>query len=132
MKRSIDGVAAGPILFALCLSPSVAAQDSPSSETVFTEILEVRVVNLEVVVEDKQGHRVTGLAPDDFQLLVDGEVLPIDYFTEIQGGQVAETGGGVGTFESVPGFKPGNRMGTSYLVFIDDYFTVGPSPSTNN
>jgi hypothetical protein len=53
---------------------------------VFGETLEVRVVNLEVVVTDRDGLPVTGLAPSDFRLSVDGQALPIRYFTEVRGG----------------------------------------------
>ena len=60
------------------LFPVSLAPQEPSSEVVFTETLEVRVVNLEVVEEDRQGSRVPGLSPEDFQLLVDGEKLPIE------------------------------------------------------
>jgi VWFA-related protein len=119
------------LLFLVLLVTGVAlAQNDPSPDTIFSEILEVRVVNLEVVVEDRQGNRVTDLQPEDFQLLVDGEVLPIDYFTEIEGGQVAvatDEGAGDSAPASIPGATPGERLGTSYLVFIDDYFTVKPS-----
>jgi len=111
---------------ALVVPAPLMAQEAPGSDPVFTETLEVRVVNLEVVVEDRQGNRVPGLEPEDFELLVDGAVLPIDYFTEIQGGQVVardrESGAGV---EAVNGVSPGEPLGTSYLVFIDDFFTVG-------
>jgi VWFA-related protein len=109
---------------------SSTAQDTPTTDTIFSEILEVRVVNLEVVVEDKDGNRVPDLKPADFQLLVDGQELPIDYFTEIRGGQVAVPGRSTqeaGGPRAVPGLPAGERLGTSYLVFIDDFFTVAPS-----
>src|SRR5215212_6056631 len=55
---------------------------------VFGEVLDVRVVNVEVVVTDKQGERVRGLGSKDFRLEVDGKEVPIDYFSEIVGGDV--------------------------------------------
>ncbi len=42
----------------------------------FTDVIDVRVVNVEIVVTDKKGNRIQGLAPSDFELLVDGEPTP--------------------------------------------------------
>jgi VWFA-related protein len=94
---------------------------------VFGETIDVRVVNVEVVVEDEDGIRVTGLAPGDFRLVVDGEEVAIDYFTEILGGEAvrrAPPADGSAAVESVPAVAPGEAIGTSYLVFIDDYFAI--------
>jgi len=45
--------------------------------TIFGETIDVRVVNVEVVVTDGSGNRVNGLKPADFHLKVDGkEVTP--------------------------------------------------------
>lgn len=68
-----------------------AQQEDPAA--LFTEVIEVRVVNIEVVVTDRDGVRVHGLEPSDFELLVDGEPVPIDFFTEIQDGVAREAGG---------------------------------------
>ena len=76
------------LLLLLLLVPLGArAQDDPSPlPGVFGEVLDVRVVNLEVVVTDRQGIPVRGLRPVDFILKVDGDEVPIDYFSEIRGG----------------------------------------------
>jgi VWFA-related protein len=89
---------------------------------VFGEVLDVRVVNVEVVVTDKDGERVRGLDVKDFRLLVDGKELPIDYFSEIVGGEVVTRDGG--SVKEVPSLLPGQPVGTSYLVFIDDFFSI--------
>jgi VWFA-related protein len=90
---------------------------------VFGEVLDVRVVNVEVVVTDKDGERVRGLSTEDFRLKVDGEEVPIDYFSEIVGGEVVTREGG-GRAKDVPTLSPGHPVGTSYLVFIDDFFSI--------
>lgn len=94
---------------------------------VFSETIDVRVVNVEVVVEDVDGIRVRGLGPEDFRLMVDGEEKSIDYFTEILGGEAlappTEDGAEPGV-ASVPATRPGESVGTSYLVFIDDFFPL--------
>jgi len=102
--------------------PAVSQQAPPSPlPGVFGEVLDVRVVNLEVVVTDRDGVPILGLKPQDFELTVDGAQVPIDYFSEVRGGLAVATGeGAVG----IPALAPGEPVGTSYLLFIDDFFTV--------
>ncbi|MCM2269862.1 MAG: VWA domain-containing protein, partial [Thermoanaerobaculia bacterium] len=112
-----------PALTAALAAP-LAAQEGPSP-AIFGETVEVRVVNLEVEVTDRDGFAVTGLAPADFELEVDGERVPIRYFTEIRGGTaVATEGGAPAEIGSVPDLVPGEPVGTSYLVFVDDFFPL--------
>jgi len=100
----------------------------PQEEPVFGASVDVRVVNVEVVVTDKDGNRVSGLKPGDFRLKVDGKQVPVDYFSEILGGQSvappAKAGETAPVASAVPGVEPGGTVGTSYLVFIDDYFPI--------
>ncbi len=100
----------------------------PQEEPVFGTSVDVRVVNVEVVVTDKDGNRVGGLKPGDFHLKVDGKQVPVDYFSEILGGQSvappAAPGDKAPVTSAVPGVEPGGAVGTSYLVFIDDYFPI--------
>ena len=110
------------------LSSPVDGQGDPSS--VFGERIEVRVVNLEVVVTDRDGNRVSGLGLDDFRLRVDGKEVPIGFFSEISEGQrlpaaVAETQAPeapAAASTNLTGVAPGETVGTSYLVFIDHFF----------
>lgn len=116
-------------VLSLGLSLSAAAQQfsqpssQPSSEP-FGEVIDVRVVNVEVVVTDKDGKRVTGLKPGDFGLRVDGEDIPIAFFTEVREG-ISVPAAAKGALPAGPaGVSAGEPVGTSYLVFIDDYFSV--------
>ncbi len=95
------------------------AQDSAST---FGETIDVRVVNVEAVVTDRAGTRVFGLTPDDFQLLVDGREVPIDFFTEFRGGEALRDVG-ASPWEVAP-ISDVQAEGTSYLVFVDDFFTI--------
>lgn len=80
----------------LVAARAVGQKASPDS---FQETIEVELVNIEVRVLDKQGQPVTGLSPDDFEVLHDGEVVPISNFTEFRNGiAVRETAG-----DSAPG-----------------------------
>ena len=102
-----------------------AAQDQQPPQSVFGETIDVRVVNVEVVVTDRDGNRVSGLGPQDFRLRVDGKETPIDYFNEVRGGiAVAPEAAGSSVVPGIADLAPGSPVGTSYLVFIDDYFTI--------
>ncbi len=115
-------------LVAATLAAALAAPAGAQAPAgTFGETLEVRVVNIEVVVVDKAGNRVTGLGPADFKRLVDGKPTPIEYFTEVRGGGAmaapAEAAGAPAT-QNIPALQPGAAVGTSYLVFIDDLFSI--------
>lgn len=109
----------------------VAAQETPQETEIptealpgqFGETIEVRVINLEVVVTDRDGNPVHDLGPEDFQLTVDGEPQAIEYFTEIANGRAEQTAEET-TVPAAPAVSPGEDVGTSYLLFIDDFFTI--------
>ncbi len=88
----------------------------------FSDVIDVRVVNVEVVVTDRKGNRIRGLEAKDFELLVDGEAVPVSYFTEVDEGYSR------GSFEDgvggVPSLVMDEPVGTSYLIFIDDLHAV--------
>jgi VWFA-related protein len=118
------------LLSILSLSAAVArAEDTPPS---FGESIDVRVVNVEAVVTDRQGNRVSGLKPEDFRLRVDGREVPVEYFSEVRDGealaatpeaaarsQEARTAGGA----AVQGVAEG-RVATYYLLYVDDFFST--------
>jgi len=109
----------GLLLLALsAFRPATAQEELPG---VFGEVFDVRVVNVEVVVTDRDGVRVSGLGPQDFRLVVDGEEVPVEYFSEVLGGVVAEPSG---RSPGLPQLTSGEPVGTSYLLFIDDYFSI--------
>jgi VWFA-related protein len=121
------------VLALLAVALPAAAQQKPSGQpqapqSVFGEQIEVRVVNVEAVVTDRQGNRVTGLKPGDFRLEVDGKAVPIEYFNEVRGGQAVAPGEEekASPVKGLPSLAPGSPVGTSYLVFIDNYFSLGP------
>jgi len=123
MSRLRRSLACAFLALGLTLGLSLSAAAQPPSEP-FGDVIDVRVVNVEVVVTDREGKRVSGLQPGDFRLRVDGEDTPIAFFTEVREGTsvpAAAPGALPGGPSSV---SPGEPIGTSYLVFIDDYFSV--------
>jgi VWFA-related protein len=97
--------------------PSLAAAQELPSDT-YAEAIEVRVINLEAVVTDKDGLRVSRLKPGDFRLTVDGEEVPIQYFTEVRDGKVIESP------NHIPELEEAETVGTSFLLFIDEFFPI--------
>ncbi len=104
----------------LLLAAPVAG-DEPPRPPGFGEVIDVRVVNLEVVVT-RRGERVGGLGASDFALRVDGDDVPIEYFTEVLASRArAAPRSEPGTF---PALVAGEPVGTRYLLFIDDDFAI--------
>lgn len=112
-------VAAG-LCWALAAGTPARAQEPapPPSDAVFGEEIDVRVVNLEVVVEDRDGERVPGLQRDDFRILVDGEEVDVDYFTEVAHGRTRS-----GRDGTPPAVGEGGTVATNYVLFVDDDHT---------
>lgn len=131
MRMFRSGWLAVPALL-VSLLPAAAqrppVQTSQAPQSVFGEQIEVRVVNVEAVVTDRQGNRVTGLKPGDFRLEVDGKPVPIEYFNEVRGGQAVAPGeeDKGSPVKGLPSLAPGSPVGTSYLVFVDNFFSVAP------
>lgn len=123
VRRSF-AVVAGLLLAASSLVAQAPAGQAAAGAPLFGETVEVRVINVEVVVTDKDGLPVTGLQPADFMLKVDGEQLPIQYFTEVRGGDAIEGPAEEPVIPGVPQLAPGTPVGTSYLVFIDDFYPL--------
>jgi VWFA-related protein len=70
MRRTLS------VLLILC--PVLAlAQPTPFGETV-----EVRIINVDVVVTDKAGNTIPGLTADDFEIYENGKLQPVTNFAE--------------------------------------------------
>jgi VWFA-related protein len=106
----------GLVLVAGFVSMAGAQVVPPDQVPIIGETIDVRVVNVEVVASSESG-LVRGLAAGDFRLLVDGKEVPIEFFTEVENGTAAAN-----TREAPVG--PSEAIGRSYLVFIDESFSV--------
>ncbi|HXU46365.1 MAG TPA: VWA domain-containing protein [Thermoanaerobaculia bacterium] len=65
--------------------PAKKAKADDSSTSFAGEIVNVNVVNVDVYVTDKKGHRVTDLTKDDFSIFEDGRPVAITNFYSIDG-----------------------------------------------
>ncbi|HEY0370741.1 MAG TPA: VWA domain-containing protein [Thermoanaerobaculia bacterium] len=60
------------------------ALGASAQEAHLGESIEVAIVNVEVHVTDKQGNRVTGLNPEEFEIRENGKLQPITNFSEFR------------------------------------------------
>lgn len=113
------------LVAAAALGAPVLADSAPSpAQSSFGESIDVRVVNVEAVVTDRRDKRVKGLSAADFRLLVDGQEVPITYFTEVEEGEMATPPVQEDGLAPAISSAPGGKVGTSYLIFIDDAFSI--------
>lgn len=104
-------------------SLALGAQEPPTlpASGSFGGSVEVRVVNVEVVVTDARGERVRGLSAGDLELKVDGKEVPIEYFSEVGGSGSESPSPG----RDIPPDAPSSASeGRRLLVFIDNVFSV--------
>ncbi|MDA8019691.1 MAG: VWA domain-containing protein [Thermoanaerobaculia bacterium] len=94
MFRSLDRTIAFPssllgvLLLALPAGTAVSQENasSPAEDVVFGEVVDVRVINIDVYVTGRDGEPVVGLGREDFKLEVDGDPVPITNFhAEVEG-----------------------------------------------
>ena len=106
-------------IFAWTIPGGAQEPNDPPVDLFFGEEIDVRVVNLEVVVEDRAGDRVPGLTADDFRIFVDGAEVDVEYFTEILENRAVESQ----DHEAPPAIGDGEVVPTNYLLFVDDDHT---------
>jgi len=115
-------------VLSLPLMAQEPAQEPPRGEVpVVSETIDVRVVNVEAVVTDASGKPVRGLSAGDFRLLVDGQEVPVEYFTEVEEGtSVAQKPADAPTAPTAPAspVATGEAVARSYLVYVDDSFSI--------
>lgn len=68
------------LLVALALAPIASAQDTPDTQSLFIERVDINVINVEAFVTDKNGKAVNDLTADDFEVFEDGQPVEITNF----------------------------------------------------
>lgn len=79
------------ILLLIWFAGSVIAQeeDGFGPEGFFLDKVDVNLINVDVFVTDKNGRRINGLRPEDFEIFQDGKPMEITNFAAIEGNRVA-------------------------------------------
>jgi VWFA-related protein len=106
-------------------------QDPRAELAQFFGDVEVSIFNLEVFATDKSGQSVSGLALEDFELLVDGEPTPILNFYEghrVRWGEPEDQGEeGEGPAEATESPLPPPEDQRLYIVVFIDNTSIRPS-----
>lgn len=97
---------------AMLLCTTMGFAQSRTSETI-----EVSIVNVDVVVTDKKGNRVTGLTADDFEIREGGKLQTITNFTEYRSG-MSEGEAGVEAGQPVSA-TPAPRARRNVVIFVE-------------
>lgn len=102
----------------LFLCTTAFAQPQPRT----SETIEVSVVNVDVVVTDRDGNRVTGLTADDFEILESKKRQSITNFTEYRGDAAVDP---EARGDRPAGIAPGRRAPRTVVLFIESQRMVG-------
>jgi len=103
------------VLLLAAWTPALAEPPAASKPPSFSESLDVDVVNIDVYATDRNGHRVTGLKKEDFEVLDDGKRVSITNFEAPE----AVSGGGAPS-RTEGGATRAPEEGWSLVVFVDD------------
>ena len=98
------------IVLSLLLACAASAQMS--------EVIEVRVTNVDVVVTDRAGNPITGLTKDDFQLFENGKAQTITNFYEVRA-DAPKIAAATDPSAAAPAVVPAEVRRRSMLVFVD-------------
>lgn len=84
MKRFTCSIAAAILALAALPLAAQSQQNRASDVPKLVDSVEVKVINVDVVVTDRKGNPVTGLTKDDFEILENGVPKTISNFYEVQ------------------------------------------------
>ena len=110
---------------------------SPDEIETFVDTVDVRVVNVDVYVTDKDGKRITGLTKDDFRLFEDGREVAITNFYSVEDGRPAAPAAAPGAAQAAEDGAPAPGPGPDpvaeipgdqrlHLVIYVDNFNIRP------
>ena len=113
------------LLAALLVAAPLLAQKTPAEpeQPKLVESIDVRVLNVDVVVTDKRGNPVTGLTKDDFEIYENNVPKVISNFYEVHGSEqksvVADEVGGAVTAPEKPAAIP-EEMKRRIIFYVDN------------
>jgi VWFA-related protein len=107
---------------ALAQTPAPRPSPTPARPLApVTESVSVDVTNIEVVVTDSKGNRVTGLTGNDFEVRQDGLPQPITNFYAVDGQKVTFLDGKTLSLDSKEAEKEAPReIKARYILYIDN------------
>ncbi len=122
-------LAALPLAASAADKPTLPAKPAETKGTEqFFEAVSVSVVNVDVYVTDKQGGRVRGLKPGDFEVLEDGRPVAVTNFYAVDGGKanapdasVAAPAAGEPTAPSGELPQPPDDQRLHLVIYIDNF-----------
>lgn len=121
MDAIMNPLARTAAVVCICAAVSSFAQSpAPRIPRIGGETVEVSIVNLDVVVTDRKGNRVTGLKKSDFEILEDGKPQPISNFAEYRGAASGTTGIGASSVEAA-GSTASEPPPRAIIVFADSF-----------
>lgn len=107
--------------------------DEQEDQPMFFDSVDVDVVNVEVVVTDKDGRPVTGLTRDDFEILEDGRQVELTHFLEVRAkdrtaadGISADTTLPAADATPTPEAPPADEGRPRHVVILVDNMNVSP------
>ncbi|HEX7251898.1 MAG TPA: VWA domain-containing protein [Thermoanaerobaculia bacterium] len=116
----------------LCIAMTALAQTAPPPKpsptpdqqvsSPVTESISVDITNIEVVVTDSKGNRVTGLTRDDFEIRQDGVIQPITNFYAVDGQKITFLDGKTIPLDSKEATPPDlpKELKAKYIIYIDN------------
>ncbi|HYH08103.1 MAG TPA: VWA domain-containing protein [Thermoanaerobaculia bacterium] len=115
------------LLVAATLAAPMPAQQKQNAEPEMpklVDVVDVRVINVDVVVTDRKGNFVSGLTKDDFEVLENGTPKTISNFYEVEGprakGLVAGEVGGKVEAPVAPAPVQSEEMKRRIIFYIDN------------
>lgn len=120
------------ILLALCAATAFGQEPRPQNVPVFSERVEVRVLDLDVDVTDSKGQSVPDLKREDFTVSVGGTPLPVEYFARVDQGAIhAPDLATASPDQMLATYRRGDEafVPRNFLIFIDLGFL---SPGVRN
>ncbi len=88
------------------------------TKTYFSEVVEVRIMNIDVVVTGRDGKPVTGLTRDEFELYEDGARKEISNFLELRGESTSQPAAPGGAPAAAPASEDMRRR--DITIFVDN------------
>ena len=119
MKHVLASLAA---LVALTLPLAAQKKQVDPELPPLSEHIDVRVIDVDVVVTDKRGNVITGLTKDDFEIFENGAPKPITNFYEVEGAKAKnavvanETGGKV----EAPAQENAEQLKRRIIFYVDN------------